>query len=168
MNTRIISLLGVLIAFAFGELLAGQKPNVILMMADDLGYKDLSCYGSEIQKTPVLDKLAKEGIRLTSFYAGATVCTPSRMALLTGAYPPRVGWRGGVVGYGIKTLNGLAPEALTMGEVFYPFSLSRLKICLQNKQHDRSLLNWTTHQCLSQPYCGSTLIKGTSLGSIRR
>jgi arylsulfatase A-like enzyme len=87
-------------------------------MADDLGYQDLSCYGSTKHKTPVLDKLAKEGIRLTSFYAGATVCTPSRMALLTGAYPPRAGWRGGVVGYGIKTLNGLAPEALTMGEVF--------------------------------------------------
>jgi len=87
-------------------------------MADDLGYQDLSCYGSTKHKTPVLDKLAKEGIRLTRFYAGATVCTPSRMALLTGAYPPRAGWRGGVVGYGIKTLNGLAPEALTMGEVF--------------------------------------------------
>ena len=87
-------------------------------MADDLGYQDLSCYGSTKHKTPVLDKLAKEGIRLTSFYAGATVCTPSRMALLTGAYPPRSGWRGGVVGYGIKPLNGLAPDALTMGEVF--------------------------------------------------
>ena len=87
-------------------------------MADDLGYQDLSCYGSTKHKTPVLDKLAKEGIRLTSFYAGATVCTPSRMALLTGAYPPRSGWRGGVVGYGIKPLNGLAPEALTMGEIF--------------------------------------------------
>jgi arylsulfatase A len=118
MTTRFVSQLGVFFALVLGQLLAGQNPNVILMMADDLGYKDLSCYGSEKQKTPVLDKLAKEGIRLTSFYAGATVCTPSRMALLTGAYPPRVGWRGGVVGYGIKTLNGLAPEALTMGEVF--------------------------------------------------
>ena len=87
-------------------------------MADDLGYQDLSCYGSTKHKTPVLDKLAKEGIRLTSYYAGATVCTPSRMALLTGAYPPRAGWRGGVVGYGIKPLNGLAPEALTMGGIF--------------------------------------------------
>ena len=88
------------------------------MMADDLGYNDLSCYGSERQKTPVLDKLAKEGLRLTSFYAGATVCTPSRMALLTGAYPPRLGWNGGVVGYGLKPQNGLAPQARTMGDVF--------------------------------------------------
>ena len=102
-----------------GYVLSGAKPpNVILMMADDLGYNDLSCYGSKRQKTPVLDKLATEGLRLTSFYAGATVCTPSRMALLTGAYPPRLGWNGGVVGYGLKPHNGLAPQARTMGEVF--------------------------------------------------
>ena len=115
--TAITSLIG-LLALAVSLVAKANQPNVILIMADDLGYKDLSCYGSEKQKTPVLDKLAKEGIRLTSFYAGATVCTPSRMALLTGAYPPRVGWLGGVVGYGIKPLNGLGPEALTMGEVF--------------------------------------------------
>ncbi len=112
-----------LLSFLFfslgGYVLSGaNQPNVILMMADDLGYNDLSCYGSKRQKTPVLDKLATEGLRLTSFYAGATVCTPSRMALLTGAYPPRLGWNGGVVGYGLKTHNGLAPAARTMGEVF--------------------------------------------------
>ena len=118
MTTKFVSLLGVLFTLLHCHLLFGQKPNVILMMADDLGYNDLSCYGSDKQKTPVLDKLAKEGVRLTGFYAGATVCTPSRMALLTGAYPPRLGWSGGVVGYGIKTSNGLAPEALTMGEIF--------------------------------------------------
>ena len=95
-----------------------NQPNVILMMADDLGYNDLSCYGSQKIRTPVLDKLAEEGLRLTDFYAGATVCTPSRMALLTGAYPSRLGWNGGVVGYGIKPVNGLAPEARTIGEVF--------------------------------------------------
>ncbi len=98
--------------------LHAARPNVILMMADDLGYQDLSAYGSTRQRTPVLDKLASEGLRLTSYYAGATVCTPSRMALLTGAYPPRLGWRGGVVGYGIKTVNGLAPQARTLAEVF--------------------------------------------------
>ena len=95
-----------------------KQPNIILIMADDLGYGDLSCYGGDAIKTPVLDKVASEGMRLTSFYAGCTVCTPSRMALLTGAYPARVGWRGGVVGYGVKAVNGLAPEALTIAEVF--------------------------------------------------
>ncbi|MEM7394785.1 MAG: sulfatase-like hydrolase/transferase, partial [Verrucomicrobiota bacterium] len=95
-----------------------EKPNVILMMADDLGYGDLSCYGSEKLRTPVLDQLARDGVRLTSYYAGATVCTPSRMALLTGAYPPRLGWTGGVIGYRIQRDNGLAPEARTMADVF--------------------------------------------------
>lgn len=94
------------------------RPNVVLIMADDLGYGDLSCYGSDSIRTPVLDQLARDGVRLTNFYAGCTVCTPSRMALLTGAYPARVGWRGGVVGYGIKTFNGLAPEITTMAERF--------------------------------------------------
>ena len=94
------------------------KPNVILMMADDLAYADLACYGNKALKTPVLDQMAKEGIRLTSYYPGNTVCTPSRMALLTGAYPPRLGWQGGVVGYKIKGQNGLAPEALTIAETF--------------------------------------------------
>ncbi len=87
-------------------------------MADDLGYHDLGCYGHSIIQTPNLDQLAKEGVRLTSFYSGATVCTPSRMALLTGAYPVRLGWSKGVVGYMIPKHRGLSPKALTMAEVF--------------------------------------------------
>ena len=59
------------------------KTNVILMLADDLGYNDLACYGSKSHKTPVLDKLAEEGLRLTNFYAGATVCTPVSYTHLT-------------------------------------------------------------------------------------
>ncbi len=95
-----------------------KPPNVVLIMVDDLGYHDLSCYGHPAIKTPVLDNLAKDGIRLTSFYSGASVCTPSRMALLTGAYPVRVGWTKGVMGYMIPTSTGLSPKALTMAEVF--------------------------------------------------
>jgi len=112
------ALLLVLLASALPASAKAEKPNVILIMADDLGYGDLSCYGGKKIRTPVLDKLAGEGVRLTSFYTGATVCTPSRMALLTGAYPPRVGWPGGVLGYRIPTSNGLSPEARTMAEVF--------------------------------------------------
>jgi arylsulfatase A len=97
---------------------AADRPNVVLMMADDLGYQDLSCYGSKTNRTPSLDRMASEGMRLTSFYAGGTVCTPSRMALLTGAYPTRVGWPGGVVGYKIKGENGLSPKALTIAEIY--------------------------------------------------
>ena len=95
-----------------------DRPNVLLIMVDDLGYHDLGCYGHPDIKTPVLDKLARDGIRLTRFYSGATVCTPSRMALLTGAYPSRLGWKKGVVGYMISTREGLSPKALTMAEIF--------------------------------------------------
>lgn len=95
-----------------------KRPNVVLIMADDLGYHDLSCYGHSKIKTPVLERLAQEGVKLTSFYAGATVCTPSRMALLTGAYPSRLGWSRGVVGHIMKKGQGLNPEALTMPEIF--------------------------------------------------
>ena len=96
----------------------GRAPNVVMIMADDLGYNDLGCYDHPKIKTPVLDGLAKEGIRLTSFYSGGTVCTPSRMALLTGAYAWRTGWTKGVVGYKMAEGEGMSPEALTVAEVF--------------------------------------------------
>jgi arylsulfatase len=95
-----------------------RPPNVILIMADDLGYHDLSCYGHPKIKTPVIDGLARDGVKLTSFYAGSTICTPSRMALLTGAYPSRLGWTKGVVGYMMPKHHGLSPDALTIAEVF--------------------------------------------------
>ena len=67
------------------------KPNFIVLYADDLGYGDLGCYGHPTIRTPHLDRLAAEGMRFTSFYSAAEVCTPSRAALLTGRYPIRSG-----------------------------------------------------------------------------
>lgn len=64
----------------------GSKPNIIFIMADDLGYGDLGCYGQETIITPNIDKLASEGIRFTQHYAGATVCAPSRNCLMTGQH----------------------------------------------------------------------------------
>lgn len=63
-----------------------QPPNIIVIMADDLGYGDLGCFGSKIIKTPHLDKLATEGVRLTQFYSGNTICAPSRCTFLTGKH----------------------------------------------------------------------------------
>ena len=115
----ILQLLALVVCFQPHSAAAGAvRPNVILIMADDLGYRDLGCYGHEQIRTPVLDQLAAGGMRLTNFHSGATVCTPSRMALLTGAYPVRLGWSQGVVGYLIPDDKGMSPEALTLAELF--------------------------------------------------
>lgn len=73
-----------------------SPPNIILIFCDDLGYGDLGCYGAKDIPTPHLDRMAAEGVRFTDFYAAASVCMPSRAALLTGCYPPRVGITGNV------------------------------------------------------------------------
>jgi arylsulfatase A-like enzyme len=65
---------------------AGTPPNIVLIVADDLGYGDLSCYGQSTLKTPNIDRLAAEGMRFTDFYAGSTVCAPSRCVLMTGLH----------------------------------------------------------------------------------
>jgi arylsulfatase A-like enzyme len=68
------------------------RPNVLLINCDDLGFGDLGCYGSERNATPALDRLAAEGTRFTSLYMASPVCSPSRASLLTGCYPPRIGF----------------------------------------------------------------------------
>ena len=68
-----------------------SRPNIIIIFADDLGYGDLSCYGSEKIATPNLDQLASEGLRFNDFYSMAPFFSPSRASLLTGRYPCRAG-----------------------------------------------------------------------------
>lgn len=68
-----------------------KSPNVIIIFTDDQGYQDVGCFGSPLIKTPNLDQMAKDGMRFTNFYSASAVCSPSRAALLTGCYPPRVG-----------------------------------------------------------------------------
>ncbi|TWU46940.1 sulfatase family protein [Rubripirellula reticaptiva] len=70
---------------------ADDRPNIVLLLADDLGYGDLSCFGSPAVKTPHLDMLANEGMRFSRFYAGSAVCSPTRASVLTGRYPLRFG-----------------------------------------------------------------------------
>ena len=70
---------------------AADNPNIILVLADDLGWAELGCYGNTFNETPHLDRLARAGVRLTQAYAAVPVCSPYRAALLTGQYPARVG-----------------------------------------------------------------------------
>jgi len=73
---------------------AAEKPNIIYVLADDLGYGDLSCYGQKVLKSPNLDQMASEGIRFTRHYAGSTVCAPARCVLLTGKHTGHASVRG--------------------------------------------------------------------------
>ncbi|MFN3168056.1 MAG: sulfatase-like hydrolase/transferase [Phycisphaeraceae bacterium] len=120
----LVVLLAVLLPGLFPVSAAGQpaardaRPNVLLMMADDLANEDLSCYGSTRIQTPRLDALARQGVKLTSYYAGNPVCSPSRMALLSGSYPARLGWRWGVLGYGFAPKTGMSPKVYTIAEAF--------------------------------------------------
>lgn len=92
-----------------------QKPNVVFILIDDLGYSELGCYGNSYNETPNIDKLAENGIRFTNAYAAQTVSSPTRAALMTGLYPPRTG----IIDYlrpdDIKHLN---EDYTTLAEVF--------------------------------------------------
>ncbi len=99
----------------YGESLAAKKPNIVFILADDLGYADLSCYGASEIKTPNLDRMANEGVRFTNFYTPACVCTPSRASLMTGCYPKRVGLHVAVLPP--NTHSGLNPNEITIAEL---------------------------------------------------
>jgi arylsulfatase len=92
------------------------RPNVVLILADDLGYGDLSCYGAADIATPNIDRLTREGTRFTSFYVGQPVCTASRAALMTGCYPNRVGMSGAL---NHTSPTGLNPRETLLSELFH-------------------------------------------------
>lgn len=101
----------------------GRLPNIILIMADDLGYGDLGCYGNREIKTPHIDALARIGIRFTDFHANGPVCSPTRAALLTGRYQQRSGFAGFPHEFPEKPYrpaDGLAPSETTFAEALKP------------------------------------------------
>ncbi len=85
-----------------------DRPNIVLIFADDLGYGDFSCYGASKIKTPNVDKLADNGIRFTDAYVTSSLCSPSRYSILTGRYPWRTRLKSGVLG-------GFAPPLIEVG-----------------------------------------------------
>ena len=106
--------------------LSGQKnsglsesqasPNILCIMVDDLGFGDLSCQGATDLRTPHIDQLAKQGMRMTQFYANSTVCSPSRASLLTGRYPDMVGVPGVIRQFENNSWGYLDPSAVLIPE----------------------------------------------------
>ena len=95
-----------------------RPPNVIIVLADDLGYGDLATYGGRYIRTPNLDRLARQGVRFTDFYASANICTPSRAGLQTGRYPIRTGLGQDVIRASDK--HGLPLSEVTIAEALKP------------------------------------------------
>lgn len=101
---------GLALAAAPSAIAARKKPNIIFILADDLGYGDVGCYGQKKIKTPNIDRLAAEGMRFTQAYAGSTVCAPSRCALMTGLHTGHCRVRG-------NARVPLRPEDVTVAEI---------------------------------------------------
>ncbi|MDA7895419.1 sulfatase-like hydrolase/transferase, partial [Akkermansiaceae bacterium] len=97
-----------------------EKPNIVFIMADDLGYGGLSCYGSKTTKTPHLDKLASTGVKCLDFHSNGAVCSPTRAALMTGRYQQRSGV-GGVITATSHRDTGLPLKEWTLGEAMKEF-----------------------------------------------
>lgn len=97
------------------------KPNIVLIMADDLGYGDISCYGNTFINTPNLDQLAAEGIRFTDFHANGAVCSPTRAALMTGKYQQRTGVEGVITAKNHREA-GLNLNEITIAEEFKKYN----------------------------------------------
>ncbi|MEM7660028.1 MAG: sulfatase-like hydrolase/transferase, partial [Bacteroidota bacterium] len=93
-------------------------PNIIFLMADDLGYGELGSYGNDSIRTPHLDRMAREGLVFTDYHTNGAVCTPTRAALLTGQYQQRSGLEGVIYVRGETRQTGLNPETLTLADVF--------------------------------------------------
>lgn len=130
--SRVISLLSLLALLQFeanSQNEVQQKPNVILIYTDDLGYGDLSCYGATKIRTPNLDKLASQGVRFTNGHSTSATCTPSRYALITGQYP----WRK----KGTSILPGDAPLIIPTDKLTLPtlFKESGYKTGIVGKWH---------------------------------
>ena len=103
-------------SFEFSSAQKDARPNIIYIMADDLGYADLSCYGRKDYQTPHLDKLCAQGVKFINAYAAAPVCTPTRAAFFTGRYPARltIGLYEPLAGDSLVGLTSQTPSIATL------------------------------------------------------
>lgn len=113
-TARIVSI-SLLILFLAATRAQAAPPNIILIFIDDMGYGDIGPFGNTVNQTPNLDRMAREGLKLTQFYVSNTACTPSRSALMTGTYAHRIGMDGRVLFPGES--RGLNPDEITIAEL---------------------------------------------------
>ncbi len=134
--------LGTLYLVTVFTIMHGQDlmPNIVLIVADDLGYGDLSCYGSKQNSTPNLDALAAAGARLTTFYANAPECTPTRTALLTGRYQQRVGGLECAIGLGNVGRYDESKALSDLGQLGLPPRFNVLPRVLKDRGYATALI----------------------------
>ena len=114
-----------------------DKPNFVFILADDLGGRDLGCYGSTFHETPHLDQLAREGVRFTDAYAACPVCSPTRASILTGQYPARLHLTNWIPGEASRPTDKLRPPAW---QKFLPLSETTLATALKNAGYATAMI----------------------------
>ena len=132
--------LGALPLASLGSAAASRKPNVVFILADDLGYGDFSCYGSTTIKTPNIDRIGSQGIKFSQFYANAPECTPTRSALMSGQYQQRFGGLECAIGIGDV---GRYDEAIWLqkrGELGLPPSAVTMPRILKDQGYDTAII----------------------------
>ena len=120
---RVLSICFALLAATAMNAAESRRPNIVFILADDLGYGDLSCYGQQKFKTPNIDRLAAEGMKLTAHYSGNNVCAPARCALMSGKHPGHAYIRDNRGGLGE---GGEGQEPVPAGELKLPLTLKQL------------------------------------------
>ena len=144
------------------------RPNVVLIYVDDMGYGDLSCYGHPTIRTPHIDRLAAEGVKMNSFYAPAAVSSPSRAGLLTARYPVRSGMYGDRESVLFPdTPRGLPEEEVTLADVMREAGYTTALIGKWHQGHahpylpddngfDGRCLSWRMRRCSKNMLTGPT------------